>query len=176
MDYEYEYGFSVRLKSSLPEEVAQALIRFAEGMVPDPLPETGTNPDEVTGEEVFRLLTLADRGGFARGISLREEGETQRRHLMVWGAATSEAFFMPFPALAEWLAGWTDTAGCGGYYHRRSLCHPTIVYFAQGQPYMLQVTGTPTGLISGDEFPAHQVGAKDIEGGEEEEETEQEDD
>ena len=70
---------------------------------------------------------------------------------------------MPFPALAEWLAQWVDEVGCGGYYHRRSLCHPTIVYFAQGKPYMLQVTGTPSGLIDGEPFPTELVGARGVE-------------
>ena len=60
---------------------------------------------------------------------------------------------MPYPALAEWLAERAEADGWAGFYHRRSLQHPTMVYFAQGRPYMLQVTGTPLGMVDGAPYP-----------------------
>jgi hypothetical protein len=103
--------------------------------------------------DIFRLLTDEKVGGLAQGLRFQRDGAAGEWQLRCSGAAPAEAFYMPFPALAEWLAQWAISVGWVGYYHRRSLAHPTMIYFAEGKVYMLQVTGSPVGMIDGDPYP-----------------------
>jgi hypothetical protein len=153
MELDYEYGFSIRLVDDLPASVVDALTRLAEQKALDNFPATGANVAEVADADIFRLLTDEKAGGLAQGFRFDRDGVDGEWHLRCWGAAPAEAFFMPFPALSEWLAQWALSAGWVGFYHRSSLDHPTMIYFAASKVYMLQVTGSPVGMIDGDPFP-----------------------
>src|SRR5690606_19733846 len=95
-------------------------------------PATGANASEVADGDIYRLLTDQNVGGLAQGLGLSREGVDGAWDLRCWGEAPAEAFFMPFPALVEWLAQWAASAGWIGFYHRRSLDHTTMVYFSGG--------------------------------------------
>ena len=52
----------------------------------------------------------------------------------------------------RWLAPWSETVGCVGYYRAYLLQHvepPTLVYFRGGRVLVLAVTGTPVDLATG---------------------------
>src|SRR5690606_34435330 len=153
MELDYEYGFTVRLADDLPAPVVDALSRLAERKALDSFPATGADSAEVADADIFRLLTDEKAGGHAQGFRFDREGAEGEWHFCCWGAAPAEAFFMPFPALAEWLAQWSNSIGWVGFYHRRSLAHPTMIYFAGGKVYMLQVTGSPVGMTDGETYP-----------------------
>ncbi len=87
-------------------------------------------------------------------IALATGGRLVESRVTIAGHATAEAFYMPFMALTEWLARWSGTRGPVGYYHQPALANPTLLYFAEGRPYMLQATGTPVGLADGAAMPA----------------------
>ncbi len=153
MVLDYEYGVSVRLAQDLPEAVVDVLKRLANQEALESFPATGADVSEVDDADVFRLLTDGKVGGHAQGLDFHRGGAEGEWQLRCWGTAPAEAFYMPFPALAEWLSQWAASEGWGGYYHRRSLQHPTMIYFAGGKVYMLQVTGTPVGMIDGEPYP-----------------------
>lgn len=144
----YQYTLSFPLADDCPAAVAEFFTQLAEGQTPDCLPEVDEQELETSATEVIALL--AARTTVSDG------------HVTIAGTATAEEFFMPFIALAEWLARWSTVAGPVGYYHLTSLAHPTLLYFSAGKPYMLQATGTPVGLADGkemtnDEVPDDQV-------------------
>jgi hypothetical protein len=52
----------------------------------------------------------------------------------------------------RWLAPWSETVGCVGYYRpylRQHVAPPTLVYFRSGRVAVLDVTGVPVDLESG---------------------------
>ena len=52
----------------------------------------------------------------------------------------------------RWLAPWSETVGCVGYYRPYLLQHveaPTLLYFRAGRVAVLTVTGTPFDLETG---------------------------
>lgn len=135
----YQYTLSFQLTDDCPQSVVDFFAQLADGHTPEEVPEFDERQLETSPGEVIALVanrtTLADR------------------RVTIAGAASAEEFFMPFIALAEWLARWSADEGPVGYYHLTSLAHPTLLYFAQGNPYMLQATGTPMGLADGEEIP-----------------------
>ncbi|WP_425396898.1 hypothetical protein [Aeoliella sp.] len=135
----YQYTLSFQLTDDCPQSVVDFFAQLADGQTPEVVPEVDERQLETSPGEVIALVanrtTLADR------------------RVTIAGAASAEEFFMPFIALAEWLARWSADEGPVGYYHLTSLAHPTLLYFAQGKPYMLQATGTPVGLADGEEMP-----------------------
>ncbi|WP_442484155.1 hypothetical protein [Aeoliella sp. SH292] len=132
---DYQYLLSFPLADDSPASVTQFFEQLAAGETPDALPESDERALETSSAEVITLL--AGRTRFADG------------EVTIVGRATPEEFFMPFMALAEWLARWSAGRGPVGYYHHTALAHPTVLYFAAGKPYMAQATATPIGLADG---------------------------
>lgn len=157
MTLDYEYRFSLELKDDCPTNVLGFFEELARGEAPGDLPECNRAEMEVEPEEVCRLITLREADGFACTVHLVAAPDPDTQTLVLWGLAPSEAFFMPFMALAEWLVRWSAVDGCVGSYHRRSLAHPTLVYTAGDKPYMLQVTGVPVDLVDGSPMPHAEV-------------------
>ena len=167
MEFDYEYCFSFSLSDQMPQDVADCLSRFAAGEQVENRPATGADAAEVDDADLFRLLLDQKSGGFAQVMRFKPLQSDPAWSLVVWGAAPAENFYMPFPALAEWLAQWAHFDGWAGYYHRRTLDHPTMIYFSGGKPYMLQVTGSPVGMIDGAPYPQPTVQGEDEEDWEE---------
>lgn len=135
---DYQYLLSFPLADVCPASVTEFFKQLAAGETPDALPESDERALETSAGEVIALL--AGRTRFADG------------EVTIVGRATPEEFFMPFMALAEWLAQWSAVRGPVGYYHHTALAHPTVLYFAAGKPYMAQATATPIGLADGEEM------------------------
>lgn len=130
----YEYTLAFDLADDCPAAVRDFFEQLTTGGVPAELPEADVESLEAAPDEVIRLLA---------GTRLVD------RRVVVAGSADAAAFYMPFMAVCEWLARWSATRGPVGYYHHVGLPHPTLLYFADGRPYMLQTTGTPVGLADG---------------------------
>lgn len=134
---QYEYTLSFELAEDCPPTVGDFFRQLAGGAVPNALPEVDEQALECSSADVIALLT---------GATLANGWVT------IVGRVEAAAFYMPFMALCEWLARWSATRAPAGYYHQPSLAHPTLVYFANGKPFMLQATGTPIGMVDGKEM------------------------
>jgi len=85
-----------------------------------------------------------------RAGQLRLVNQDTSKQLTWWGELSDERFYADFLPLLEWLAEASGARGYVGTFHTPSLPHPTAVYFADGQPYSLQLKGNPTGMAAGD--------------------------
>lgn len=138
----YQYTLSFLLADDCPPAVLDFFQQLAMGATPPELPDSDERTLETPAIDVIALL--------AGGTQLRDSDTS---HVTVIGTASPEQFYMPFIALCEWLARWSAAQGPVGYYHRAGLDHPTLLYFAAGEAYMLQATGKPVALSSGEAMP-----------------------
>ena len=145
----YQYTLSFPLADHCPAAVVDFFTQLVEGQTPEAVPEVDEQQLETSPAEVIALV--------AGKTTLAE------RHVTITGTATAAEFFMPFIALSEWLARWSHGTGPVGYYHLTSLAHPTLLYFSDGKPYMLQATGTPVGLSDGEQMQFTSIDEEDEE-------------
>ncbi len=110
------------------------------GKLIDSLPATdeGRRLNEWMAAETESLRLLVKGGGTDRLPRLNWSGEL-----------ADEDFYVMFEPLLEHLASLAAYAGFVGTFHARGLRHPTAIYFAQGQPFSLQLTGVPSSLDTG---------------------------
>ena len=131
----YQYTISFNLAEDCPPAVLDFFAQLDAGSAPPALPEADEGSLESSPAEVIGLLgntSLVDR------------------RVTITGGAEAAAFYMPFMALCEWLARYAQASGPVGYYHHTGSLHPTLLYFSDAKPYMLQATGTPRGLADGE--------------------------
>lgn len=134
----YEYTLAFYLSDDCPQAVVDFFSQLDKGNAPEALPEADEQVLETPPAGVLQLLVGGTR--------------MQGLQVTIVGSATDEEFYMPFIALAEWLARWSASSGPVGYYRQTALPHPTLLYFAAGAPYMLQATGTPVSISTGEEL------------------------
>ncbi len=78
------------------------------------------------------------------------EAAAERPTRLNWGGELAdEQFYVNFLPLLEYLAPLAEQSGFVGTFHARGLRHPTAIYFCDGQPFGLQLTGVPRALQTG---------------------------
>lgn len=135
---QYEFTITFPLLDACPGRVTDFFRQLTAGDVPAELPEADEQTLETPAAGVIALCAGATR--------------LSGQRVTIAGSAPAEQFYMPFMALTEWLARWSASSGPVGYYHHTALPHPTLLYFCEGTPYMLQATGTPVSIATGEEM------------------------
>ena len=161
MSTQYEFGLACDLPPDVPQPVLDTLAYMVGGTLRPPT----VLPDDVFFRDCDWRHLLRNGGTFPGLAGSALQRAYRYHHPAAQGGApvfrytlschvgcNDDVFAHDVFWFLRWLAPWSETVGCVGYYRACRLQQvepPTLVYFRGGRVAMLAVTGTPVDLEAG---------------------------
>lgn len=155
-----ELAFACDLKADIPQQVLytlQYMTRTTDATFDDP-----PTADIFEGEwwrtalqTVAMSYPFAGEGGSALRYAYRytRGGEAVYRYTLSYRGVVSLDVLAEYFYFLLWLAPYSETQGCVGYYRNEEgdhLASPELLYFRDGRVALLTVSGVPQDLETGE--------------------------
>lgn len=157
MSLHFDFALACYLKPDTPQEVLDTL----QYMTRSEDYEFGDPPDHPFFKGEYWSNMLQIRTGTAHfpgefGSIFRRtyrytqaDADVYRYTLSFRCHMLEEEFHEKWWAFAQWIAPYSETVGCVGYYREEFDWQPTLIYFRDGKVYVCEVTQTPLDIQDG---------------------------
>lgn len=144
MSLHYDFALACDLKPDINEPVLMALAYItrpsAHDQVPCPdLPDIGT----FTWRDLFRVEATSMPGSlrrvFGEAYRFTQHGRDVSRYTLDVRTFVIDDALGEYLAFADWLAPYSVSVGCVGYFREEAAPHPVLLYFRDGAVNYLDV-------------------------------------
>jgi hypothetical protein len=148
MSLHYDFALACDLKPSVGVPVLAALTYIARPDADDPVPCPDLpDCDTFTWRDLFRAEDTGMPGAlhrvFREAYRYTRSGRDVYRHTLDVRTFVKDDALGEYLAFADWLAPYSASAGCVGYFREEAAPHPVLIYFEDGAVDYLDIADVP---------------------------------